>query len=195
MEKIKNDIKKHIYLKLSDPDMLFSEHQLAADFGLKRGNVREILLGLEGEGVVQRMPQRGYKCVNYLGTEREVIKKVRCTVEYQAVRIAFEKAQTEDYVRLALLIEDMERACLENDVAEFVEKDMQFHTALVNASNDNFLIKIFSFMSSTVFHINKDADHDIMMKESLDDHKNIFNGLRQKDWESVEKRLLFHLRV
>ncbi|MBR7128221.1 MAG: GntR family transcriptional regulator [Lentisphaeria bacterium] len=194
MEKIKNNIKKHIYSKLSAPDMLFSEHQLAADFGLKRGNVREILLGLEGEGVVKRMPQRGYSCVNYLETDIAVVKSVRRVVEFEAVRLAMDKANMEDYVRLALLIEDMEKAYQSDNTAAFVEADMQFHTTLVNASKDNFLIKIFSFMTSTVFHVNKEADHDIMMKESLEDHKTIFASLRNKDWQAMEKILQYHFR-
>ena len=100
----------------------------------------------------------------------------------------------EDYVRLALLIEDMEKAYKSDNTVAFVEADMQFHTTLVNASKDNFLIKIFSFMTSTVFHVNKEADHDIMMKESLEDHKTIFASLRNKDWQAMEKILQYHFR-
>lgn len=194
MEQIKEAIKKHIYSKLSDPNTIFSENQIAAEFDIKRGHVREVLLGLEGEGIVKRMPQRGYKCVDYLDTDKAVVKKVRRTVEYEAVKQAIEKAEMEDYVRLALLIEDMEQAMQEKNVSKFMEADMRFHTTLVHASKDNFLIKIFSFMTSTVFCVNKEPDHDILMKDSLDDHKVIYEGIRKKDWEATEKRLLYHFR-
>ena len=192
MEKIKENIKKHIYSKLSSPNTLFSEHQLADEFGIKRGHVREILLGLEGEGIVERMPQRGYRCINYLETEYSVIKSIRRTVEFEAIRQAITKVDREVLVRLTLLLEEMEDALLENDTEKFIDADMQFHTTLVQASEDNFLIKIFSFMSSTVFNLH--PAHDILMKDSLEDHKTIYFCLRKKDWEAMTKILQFHFR-
>ncbi len=191
MDDIRKNVQEHIYSQLSKPDVILSEREIAQKFDLKRGNVREILLSMEGEGILERLPQRGYRCINYQDTDQQAIWTIRYAIEHEAVRRAIEVADREDLVRLALLIEEMEQYLKEHDYNKFAMVDMEFHTALVAASRDNFLIRIFAFMSATVFRLNR--NDEIKATEALKSHREIYEHFKNRDWPETEKALRFHL--
>ncbi len=191
MSDVRRDVQDHIYSLMAKPDVILSEREIAQKFDLKRGNVREILLSMEGEGILERMPQRGYRCVNYHGTDYQAVTTVRYAVEHEAVRKAIEIATREDIVRLTLLIEDMTKYIQQHDHDSFAMADMEFHSALVAASRDNFLIRIFSFMCSTVFRICHSDDKK--NADALENHREIYKHFKNRDWEKTEKALRNHL--
>ncbi len=191
MSDVRRDVQDHIYSLMAEPGVILSEREIAQKFDLKRGNVREILLSMEGEGILERMPQRGYRCVNYHDTDRQTTLTIRYAVEHEAVRKAIDLADREDIVRLSLLIEDMDKCVAEHDYENFANADMEFHTALIAASRDNLLIKIFAFMSSTVFRLNH--HNDVFSAEAQVSHRQIFQYFKDKDWKNTEKALHFHL--
>lgn len=191
MEEIKKSVQEHIYSHLSTPNVLLSEREIAQKFNLMRGNVREIMLSMEGEGILERLPQRGYRCINYRKTEQKTIYAVRYVVEHEAVRCAIKIAEREVLLRLALLLEEMEQHIKDHDYEQFAKADMEFHTALVAASRDNFLIRIFDFMSATVFRLNRNTD--LLARDAMRSHQEIYRHFKDKDWDNTEKALRFHL--
>ena len=70
-------------------------------------------------------------------------------------------------------------------LSSFYRKNPVIRLADNHLVADNFLIKIFSFMSSAVFNLH--PNHDILMKESLEDHKTIYSALRKKNWTQWRK--------
>lgn len=191
MDEIRKNVQEHIYSLMTQPGVTLSEREIAQKFDLKRGNVREILLGMEGEGILERLPQRGYRHINYQDTDMQAIWTVRYAVEHEAVRRAIEAADREDMVRLALLIEEMEKHIQDHDYNKFAKADMEFHTALVAASRDNFLIRVFAFMSSTVFRLNR--NDDIRAAEAMKSHREIYEHFKNRDWPKTEEALRAHL--
>ena len=75
-----NRIREYIYTAV-DKDQFLSEREIAQKFELKRGAVREILLSLEGEGVLERIPQKGYRYIRCDESDHRSIEAVRYVVE------------------------------------------------------------------------------------------------------------------
>ena len=143
-----NRIREYIYTEAGGEGQFLSEREIAQKFDLKRGAVREILLSLEGEGVLERIPQKGYRYVRCDDSDPRSVEAVRYVVEREAVRKALTARTREDLVRLALILEDLDRFAAAKELEGFSRTDLEFHEQLVAASHDNMLIKMFSFLHS-----------------------------------------------
>jgi DNA-binding GntR family transcriptional regulator len=87
-EIIRNRISEHQLL----PGSRLREHDLAAEFGISRAHIREILSQLEQRGLVVRVPNRG-AMVAYLDPEQAInLYFVREALEALAARLAAERA-------------------------------------------------------------------------------------------------------
>ena len=128
-----------------------TENALAARFSLNRSAARKLLLGMEGEGILQCTSQ-GYSRVDYTSTPREICHEIRATVEGIAARLATGHLERRDRVSLRLALEDMAAALEANDLAAFDEADEAFHTAIVTASHDRLLERLFTFLAWTASH-------------------------------------------
>jgi len=192
MEQVENQVREYVYSMTERPQNVISERDIAQRFNLKRNNVREIFLSLEGEGILQRMPKVGYKLVDYRGSDLRTIYAIRYAVEREAARKAITRATREDVVRMTLIVEDME--AIFNDskgsVEDFGKKDMEFHRALVGASHDNMLIKTFSFITMPLF---KDATPLKQLGPTHANHKMIVEAIKKADEEALMQLMTRHL--
>ena len=147
---IKDEIREYIYAG-AGAGKLPSERAIAQRFALKRNLVREVLLALEGEGIVERNPRRGYRYVDYRSTSTESAVLMRYMVEQEAAVIAVQEAGREDDVRITLANDALRKAADAEDISAFADADREFHAALVRASHDNMLIHFFDFFQSIFF--------------------------------------------
>ncbi len=189
---IKEQVREYICSGADSQDGFLSERQIASHFNLKRNNTREVLLALEGEGVLQRHPKRGYSYVNYDSTDPETVILVRYVVEREAARKAIENSTREDMVRLTLIFEEMAEFAARKDIAGFRKADMEFHTALIAASHDNMLIKIFEFMKATLFRRTPPAFTELFERTQIS-HQVIFDAFKSKNAAALDKVLRRHL--
>ena len=151
MQVQKENIREFLYTQGGVSREVLSEREIAEQFDIKRNHARELLLELVGEGVVERHPRSGYRYVDYRGTRTGSAIMMRYTVELEAAAVAIDNADREDEVRIMLAADALDRAAAEEDLAAYLAADREFHTALVRASHDNMLIRIFEFLQSTLF--------------------------------------------
>ena len=187
-----NRIREYIYTAV-DKDQFLSEREIAQKFELKRGAVREILLSLEGEGVLERIPQKGYRYIRCDESDPRSIEAVRYVVEREAVRKGLTARTREDLVRLALILEDLDRFTEQKDVESFGRTDLEFHEQLVAASHDNLLIKMFSFLQGATFHDQHYSTFNDSFLDTQEYHHKIFNGFKTGDAETTLEALRYHL--
>ena len=186
-----NRIREYIYTA-TDKERFFSEREIAQKFELKRGVVREILLTLEGEGVLERIPQKGYRYVRCSDSDPRSVETIRYAVEREAVRKALTSRTREDLVRLALILEDLDRFTREKDLEKFSRTDLEFHEQLVAASHDNLLIKMFAFLQGAMFHYQHPAFSEAF-EETQACHHRIFQHFMTGETEKTLEALQEHL--
>jgi len=193
---IKEQIREYIYSGAGTIGAILSEREITQQLKLKRGYVREILLTLEGEGIIRSIPKKGYCYVDYNGTDIKTLNAIRYAIEREALRKAIGGAMTrDDKVRLTLIHEDLERFAAEQNTKSFSECDMEFHTAIIEASHDNMLIKMFNFLKATVFRLHAVCSRrfDDQFENTQLAHRAIFAGIKNEDMESAEKSLEKHI--
>jgi DNA-binding GntR family transcriptional regulator len=164
------------------PGSQLSEVELAHDYGVSRGPVREAIQRLVQEGLLRSEPHRGV-FVPVL-TDQDVIDVylARAAVESAALRILLARPRTEgaDEV-LQTSMADMEAAASRGDWETVVRSDLEFHAALVAASGSPRLQRMFTtLISETRLCLaaltGAEARHVL-----VPEHRQICDGIRNGD--------------
>ena len=184
------DVKNYVYCRALTDKKYVSERSLAEKFNLKRSSSREILLSLEGEGIVERIPQKGYRLIDYRNTSIESIWAMRAAIEFAACREAMKLATREDILRIIMTYEDMEKYVEKNDYENFRKADVDFHRNIVLAAHDNMLIHMFNFINTPVFEDKFSTQETLHFTNEA--HKLIVDALKNKDMELAEKFIKSH---
>ncbi len=187
-----NKIREFIYTAGKSGVEFLSERDIAQRFELKRNAVREILLSLEGEGVLERIPQKGYRFVRDDETDPRSVEVLRYVIEREATRKAITARTREDLVRLSLILEDLDRAMQNRDLEAFGRYDLEFHEQLVASAHDNLLNKMFSLLQGAAFH-----HHHAGFSEAFDEtqacHHQLFHHFKAQESDQTLEVLRTHL--
>jgi DNA-binding GntR family transcriptional regulator len=134
---------------LSDPTMegaFLSEEQIATQVGVSRTPVREALLILASEGLLQMVPQRGVFVSPLSGREIRELMDLRGVIERHAVDLlgdaAPATAEAMDEVLAAQLT--MAGDSSPQGARGFIELDRRFHQVLVDAAGSTLLSRTYA---------------------------------------------------
>jgi len=110
---------------LLEQGALYSEGELAAAMGISRTPVREALIELSREGLVEILPQHGFRLRSLSKAAREEIFALRMAVESLAVERLARQAGKPDVARLRGCLDEQRR--LGADSPSFLEADEAMH--------------------------------------------------------------------
>ena len=115
------------------PGQRLKEEELARELGISRTPVREALLILQAEGLVDAAPNRGAVVRALDGDDLEDLYQLRALLEGHAARRA--AANISD-TALITLRESCDRfeTIIEGDVQELVKENLLFHNVILDAS-------------------------------------------------------------
>lgn len=138
--------KAYTYLKetvLTDPAMqgeFLSEQEIADRIGVSRTPIREALLLLAAEDLVQLVPKRGARVAPLSGREIGELMQLRGIVERYAATQAVASDHLPDLVReLAALLARQRGLSGPDQAREFIAVDHTFHATLVAAVGNGLL--------------------------------------------------------
>lgn len=104
---------------------------VAAEFGVSRIPVREALMTLIGEGLVDHRPNFGYRVAMLTAAEFAEIYLVREALETAALRVAVERAGEADVDRARAAHAALEEAVRAGDGRAHHRESRRFHLALI----------------------------------------------------------------
>jgi DNA-binding GntR family transcriptional regulator len=115
----------------SDP---ISEKDIAAAYGISRTPVREALLRLSEEGLVEIVPYSGTRVARIPVWVLPDAMFARSAIEQAVARAAARRARGSEVTALRGLIERQREALEQNELGEFHEADETFHAAIATAA-------------------------------------------------------------
>ena len=137
-----NTLRKAILSGSLKPGERLMEKQLAEKMGVSRTPVREAIRKLELEGFVVMVPRKGAQVAEITEKDIQDVLEVRGALEALAVKIACEKMKKEDLDRLKVIMKEFNEASEKKDVDKVIEKDVEFHDVIYQATNNEKLIQI-----------------------------------------------------
>lgn len=183
VERAYQEIKRRILGNFYPPGLQVLEQELAEHLGVSRTPVREALIRLEREGLIEIVPRRGMHVVPIAVEDMREIYEVITVLEARAAERLAERRPSE--AELAPMIEAqaaMEEALASGDLDAWAEADEHFHRQLLVLSGNRRLAQ----MALTVF----DQVHRARMvtlrmrplpRQSNQDHKALIEAVLAGD--------------
>lgn len=164
------------------PGQIVHELGLAADLGVGREPIREALMRLQTEGLVEGLQRRGFRVtVPTVDTMREIYEIVGA-LEGQAVRRATREGGAILIAALAASIEAQEAALVADDVDGWGRADRRFHELLREAAGNRRLRETIHQYDGQLQRVRVATLHlRAKPRRSTDDHQAILAAIISRD--------------
>ena len=176
------------------PGSQLSEVELANNFGVSRGPVREALQRLIQEGLLRSEPHRGVFVPVMSASDIEDIYFVREALETAVIRrITGTPRSVAAYKSLDRVVRKMREAEQGGDWQAVAALDLEFHTALVAAAGSPRLERTFTtLISETRLCLSVLAGANDARDDLVDEHRQIVDFMRENDTEKALAALKKH---
>ena len=116
---------------------------MSKQLGISRTPLRTALQQLEKEGLIIRLPQRGFYVYEFKEKDIEELFAIRKAIEGYAVEHIAKKTREIDLEPAMIHLKAQEEARQSDDYSIFIREDRKFHENLVNALNNKRLMMIY----------------------------------------------------
>jgi DNA-binding GntR family transcriptional regulator len=158
--------------------------EIAESLGVSRTPVREAILRLDAQGLVERQPYRGVVVTAVDEAAAEEVAALRIHLETLAVRAAVPRLQEPDVTRMRDLHHELETVIAGSDAQQgFAELNREFHLTLYRAAGTPTLIRLLSELSGRAERMR--LHFDVRRGRALDDHARILAACGSGDVEEA----------
>ncbi len=176
------------------PNGFYSEVQLAQALKISRTPVREALIELEREGLVEIVPQRGFRLRTISDDERHEAFELRDLIETHVVRRLAKEASDEDVAELRRIVD--RQAKVISTPADFIEADEAFHLAIPTLLGLERTRRILLTLRGIIWLAGLDAisipERSI---EVIDEHRAVVDAIAAHDPAAAAKAMGAHIQL
>lgn len=193
-------------------DVLGTERQLAMDFGVAYGTMREAVGRLRGQGILSGRPRHGLiverpapfqqfeRLLPLLAAEQSDLKQLldfRVGVEMGALALAIGRAPAEVLDQMEQTLKPFARHQSSGNAVEADVYDIRFHTLLLDASGNEYLSSLHEVISRFFGRVRTELPvvADATSPRSAAEHRMLLKALRQGDRAAASDILWKHLSV
>jgi len=184
-----------------------SERELAQSFGVSRPTVREAIIALEldelvevrlGSGVyvINRKPPDGREGAKDIGPFE--LLEARRAIEGEACAMAALRIEDEQLVRLSELIAEMRDDNRQHEILKSEDADRRFHELIASSTQNSGIIAAVQMLwdartRSPQSHLMDDKGRARGLKPPIDEHAAILRALKQRDPEAARAAMHEHI--
>lgn len=170
------------------------EANLAAEFGVSRGTIRDAMRSLQAEGLIAIVPRR-YSVVTRMSQEdAEDVCYARYVLEDAGFNAGFGPNRRELARNLRLAMEHMSVAARTDDMDALVASDTRFHELLIDVSGRRRLKDLWSMLNSQMGGLMR-AEIDrqgIALVDAVERHRGIFEAVSEGDLTRLRREIRVH---
>lgn len=193
-EDIASDLRRRILSLELPPGSVLSRSDLTARYGISSTPLRDALLALRDEGLVQIMPQSRTMVSRIDLAHARQIHVLRSAMEIEASRRVAAADLPGVAEELAALIRIQQDQMSRGDMAAFSRLDLAFHEALFRAAG---LMVVHQVIRRESIHIDRlralHLTQDEKARQILDDHAAILTAIMSRDPELAARAMQGHL--
>lgn len=159
------------------------ESELAMMLDMSRTPVREAVLTLEGQGLLEMRPRKGVRILPLSANDMAEVYDVLTELESHAAERAAKACHGPDNLaRLVRAIDDMDDALATADLDAWAEADDRFHTELVRLGGNSRICAIVGMMSDQVRRARMTTLYmRPLPTKSNEDHRKVYLAIRDAD--------------
>ncbi len=170
------------------------ESQLARKLQVSQAPVRDALKRLAHEGLVTHVRHQGNFVAKYSDEEVEQAKVARATLESLAGGLACGSLDDETRSRLAGLVDEMLAAAHDLRLGEFRELDFAFHRAVIEASGNGYLPRMWDIIEPSLrsMHVLGDPHFPGDWVQVAEWHRSLLQALEGSDRDAAAELFRAH---
>jgi len=176
------------------PGETILKQDIADEFRLSQGPVRDAILRLQSEDLVEVVPQSKTSVTLIDLQNAHDLHFLRVSVEVEVARLLTKKVEKHQINLLNNLVDRLEFEIKAGDRSTFKERDSHFHEELFRLAG---VENLFHLINTRRGHYDRIRGLYLMdenrREEVIDDHKNIVRGLSSGNPEDAVKAIRYHL--
>jgi DNA-binding GntR family transcriptional regulator len=195
-DRILNIIEKAILNGSIKPGERLIETELARNLGISKSPVREALKRLEGEGIVQLLPRKGYYVRDIDRKSIEDFFDVMFIIEPASALLSLEKKNETACREIDELLRNMERCLRKKEYESYLLLNDQFHGLFHTVTENEWIMRTSQLLRK---HANILRSLSLYTKDrfsrSIEEHRIIADAYKKGDGKALEKAVRNHLAM
>lgn len=170
------------------PESVWSDRELCENFNLSRTPVREALLRLQAQGLVQIVPRRGTRILSLNTNDVREINQLSKALELSAaLLIAKDPGNPTALADISTAVEKMEDALQQNNLEQWAIADAKFHDLIVEHCGNKRIAEVYRSQRG----LTDRARHFTLRLrplpiQSTQEHREMYEAMREQDLIKLE---------
>ena len=179
------------------PGVLYSAPNLAERFGVSATPVREAMLDLASEGLVEAVRNKGFRVTELSDEDLDEITQIRMLIEVPTVGEVARRCDESIAPQVEALREtarEIEALAVKRDLIRYVEVDRRFHLALLAIGGNRHLVEIIGNLRarSRLYGLQQLADRG-QLGNSAREHEQLIDLVLKRDAEGASNLMRSHI--
>jgi DNA-binding GntR family transcriptional regulator len=182
------------------PGAWLRQERLAQEYGVSQMPVREALKELTAEGLVEHVPYRGVRVIEFSSDDIADLYACRSFMEGMAARLAAANITSDELVELKALQVQMKVLLEAKVLSEYGELNRRFHRLIFSASRRAYLTRTLNQMWDTFpsmlwGNFARTAGKPLPQRDlaDIDEHEALIAALEKRDGEAAERIARRHI--
>lgn len=189
-------LRRNIIVGLLPAGMLYSEQTLATEMGISRTPVREALLQLASEGLVELIPQRGVRITSLDPSYLSHILEFRAAIDGYCVRTLAMNPRKDVLDKLEAELAQQREIVATGNWKAWPAANMEFHSILARSVGNPLMERALSELGSHTMRLGflLNQEHE-WIRQNVVAHTAIVNAIRKGDSAKAQVLACEHLQV
>lgn len=178
-DKITKELREDIINGIYYSDSILTELEISKKFGGSKTPAREALGALCAEGLLERLPNKGYLIKRYSLQELDALLEFRSILENAIIELAIKRATDQEIQKLEAFCDDIDVLDDEELANQCVLLNREFHIRLAMLSKNPFLV---STMANIMDKVRVAMAFDTNTERLMAGHREILEAIRSRDY-------------
>lgn len=176
-----------------NPDTIYSQESLSQSLGISRTPVREALLQLQNEGIIQIHRGRGIQIINTTIYDIKDILELSDAIGTKVIQLAVERIDEHNLAKLSDICNEMNKKASAKRISQFMEIDHKFHITLTNATGNKKFIENIEMIHQQL--LRSRLVYDVAsLPEIVSEHNDIILALKKRSFQESVQAMYNHLK-
>lgn len=193
-DKVANELRAALIAGELRPGVVYSAPVLAAEFGVSATPVREAMLDLAREGLVEAVRNKGFRITEMTERDLDNFTEIRSLIEIPTIGKVTRTVSSEQLEALRPAAEEIVAAARDHDLIGYLEADRRFHLELLALAGNEHLVKVVGDLRkrSRLYGLT-DLDQDGALIDSAQEHIELLELMIQGDPDAAQEHVRRHL--
>jgi DNA-binding GntR family transcriptional regulator len=197
-EEIANVLRAAVVAGQMRPGVVYSVPTLADQFGVSATPVREAMLDLAKEGLVESVRNKGFRVTELADEDLDDITELRALIEVPTVAMLAASIEPADVEALRPLAQEIVDSAADGDLIRYLDTDRRFHLRLLAlAGNPRLVDVVRELRAQTRLYGLDQLVEQGRLTASAAEHLELLDALAERDSaraEAVMRRHIGHVR-